>query len=168
MGSLFYLTAGDLNAEEEAAAGDLNAEKEGETFGDFNTTRERSSLRDSSPLLDLNASPEDRSDSRGDLNAFRGDLNASRGDLNAFRGDLNASRGDLNASRGDINASRGDLNASREDLNALRVPSAKAMSATGDFIATSTLVKAESVTSLAETQVQEQISSCFAINGTFF
>jgi len=130
VGSLFYLTAGDLNAEEEDAAGDFNAEKEGETFGDFNTTRETSSYRDPSPLQELNASPEDRS----------------------------ASRGDLNASRRDLNASRGDLNTSTEDLNALRVLSAEAMSATGDFIATSTLVKAESVTSLAETQIQEQIS----------
>ncbi len=140
LGSLFYLTAGDLNAEEEDVVRDLNAKKEGETFGDFNVTRKTSSFRDSSPLRDLNASPEDRSDSRGELNAFRGDLNASRGDLNASRG----------------------------DLNALRVLSAEAMSATGDFNATSTLVKAESVTSLAETQVQEQISFCLAINVTFF
>ena len=116
MGSLFYLTTGDLNAEEEDVIGDLKAEKEGETFGDFNVTRETSSFRDPSPLQELNASPEDRS------------------------------------------ASRGDLNTSTEDLNALRVLSAEAMSATGDFIATSTLVKAESVTSLAETQIQEQIS----------
>ncbi len=172
VGSLFYLTAGDLNAEEEDVVGDLNAEKEGEIFGDFNATRETRSCRDPSPLQDLNASPEDRSASRGDLNAsrgdfnaFTGDLNSSRGDLNAFRGDLNASRGDLNAFRGDlkassgdINASRGDLNASREDLNALRVLSAEAISAAGDFNASSTLVKAESVTSLAETQIQEQIS----------
>jgi hypothetical protein len=151
VGSLFYLTTGDLNAEEEDVIGDLKAEKEGETFEDFNPTGETSSFRDPGPLQELNASSDDRS-------ASRGDLNASRGDLNAFRGDLNASRGDLNASRGDLNASRGDLNAFREDLNALRVPSAKAMSTTGDFNATSTLVKAESVTSLAETQIQEQIS----------
>jgi hypothetical protein len=154
VGSLFYLTTGDLNAEEEDVARDLYAEKKGEIFGDFNLTGEVSSCRDPSPLQDHNASPEDRSASRGDLNASRGELNISIEDLNAFRGDLNASRGDLNASRG--------------DLNALQVISAEAIRAAGDCNASSTLVKAESVTSLAETQVQEQISFCLAISVTLF